>query len=104
MNSVKIALNYIMILYDESYAFFVTFLENKTYALCWTNQQSKSCGIGQKKNSGPLRVRGRRYPWGTVNIEDQVLNQFISFLMIHFFPCLEDFGQLNPVESWQIPL
>ena len=43
-----------MILHDENYAFFVAFKKNKTYALRWTNQQSKSCGIGQKNYSAPL--------------------------------------------------
>ena len=26
----------------------------ETYALCWTNEGSESCGIGQQKYSGPL--------------------------------------------------
>ena len=51
---IEIALNFIMILHDEDYAFFVAFKKNKTYALRWTNQQSKSRGIRQKKSSGPL--------------------------------------------------
>ena len=50
----KIALNNIMILHNENYAFFVAFQKNKTHAIRWTNQQSKSCSIGQKNNSGPL--------------------------------------------------
>ena len=33
--------------------FFVA-LKKKTYAFRWTNQKSKSCGIGQKKNSAAL--------------------------------------------------
>jgi hypothetical protein len=43
-----------MILNDENYAFFVALKKTKTYALRWTNQQSKSCGIGQKKIAAPL--------------------------------------------------
>ena len=35
------ALNHIMILHDENYAFFVAFKKNKTYALRWTNQADK---------------------------------------------------------------
>jgi hypothetical protein len=55
----KIALSYIMILDDENYAFFVMLLKNKTYALRWTNLQSKRCNIGQKKKSvpGPAKKR-----------------------------------------------
>jgi hypothetical protein len=39
-----------MILHDENHAYFVRFSKIRN----WTNQQSKSYGIGQKKNSAPL--------------------------------------------------
>ena len=41
----------IMIYNDVNETFFVAFKKNKTYTLRWTNQQSKSCGIGRRRKN-----------------------------------------------------
>ena len=63
---------------------FLLHFKKMTYALHWTNQQSQSCGIGQKKNSAPLAAtKTKRAPanisqafLGNIQLDHKIVREF----------------------------
>ena len=64
------------------------------------------CVVGSNTvvtNSVGVRVRGRRYPWGTVNIEDQVCNSGQSTTVLSHLASAIVKREIEQIENHMFP-